>query len=198
MENEVERWFKKLWETKGARFIAANRLELHDKWSTISISLFSVYIISLNLLVLFPEDKRLPIFSDQNITYSTICLSVLIIVISLIFASRNYKLRAHKLHECGRKITGIYDKVSVWKSTNYLPSNSEIERISSEYLDILDKYENHNHIDFLLFQSNNLDDYKTIKCKNLFWLRTKSQFYLQTTGIYILVILLPVVLIVLI
>jgi hypothetical protein len=191
MEQEIERWYKKLWETKGARFIAANRLELHEKWSTITISLISIYIISLNLLVLFPECRRMQLFSNLNITYSTICLSVLILVVSLIIASRNYKLRADKFHECGRKITGIYDKVCLWKNTNYLPNNYEIENISSEYLNLLDKYENHNHIDFLLFQSNNLSEYKKIKFQKLFWLKVKSIYYIQTIGIYILAILIP-------
>jgi hypothetical protein len=193
MEQEINRWYKILWETKGSRFVAANRLELHEKWSTISASLFSVYIISLNLLVLFPESKRLPYYNNLNITYTTICLSVLILAVSLIITSMNYKLRADKFHECGRRIDDIYNKVCIWKNTGNYPSNYELERTSSEYLNILDKYENHTRIDYLLFKANNLMEYN-IKHKNIFWIKTKSLFYIQTIGIYLFATIIPLIL----
>lgn len=197
MEQELNRWYKKLWETKGARFIAASRLELHEKWSTIAISLISVYIISLNLLVLFPEDKRLPILSGVNITYSTICLSVLILAISLIISSRNYRLRADKFHECGRRIDEIYDKICFWINSKEQPSKYEIEKISEAYLNFLDKYENHTRLDYLLLKANNISDYD-IKNKNWFWVRIKSIYYLQTVGIYVLAISMPLIILTLI
>ncbi|WMN07799.1 SLATT domain-containing protein [Marivirga arenosa] len=196
MEQEVERWYNKLWETKGARFIAAHRLELHEKLSVIAISLISVYIISLNLLVLFPVSKRSELFNNLNITYSTICLSILILVVSLIISSRNYKLRAEKYHECGRQIMRLHDKICLWKNSNYSPSSDEIEQISSEYLNVLDKYENHKRIDFLTFQANNLLHYKDISCKKLFWLKVKSLYFVQIIGIYLLPIFSPLILLI--
>lgn len=193
MEQEINRWYKILWETKGSRFVAANRLELHEKWSTISVSLFSVYIISLNLLVLIPEYKRLPLYSNLNITYSTICLSVFILAISLIITSMNFKLRADKFHECGRRIDDIYNKVCMWKNTENYPSNYELESISSGYLNILDKYENHTRIDYLVFKANNLTEYN-IRHKCLFWFKIKSLYYIQIIGIYLFALIIPLIL----
>ena len=66
MEDEILRWHKKLWETKGSRFIAAKRFETHEKWSTITISIVSIYIISLNLAILLPN--RPEILNSVNIT----------------------------------------------------------------------------------------------------------------------------------
>ena len=196
MEQEIDRWYKKLWETKGSRFNAASRLELHDKFSTITVSLVSVYIISLNLLVLYPEAHRNKLFSNTNITYSTVCLSVLVLAISLIISSRNYKMRADKHHECGRRIDEIYDKVCILKNTSTTPSQYDISKVSEVYLKLLDKYENHTHLDYLIFKADKVDQYKEIKHPNLFWFKIKFLFYTQTIGLYIVAILSPLILLI--
>jgi len=190
MENEINRWYKKLWETKGARFISANRLELHDKWSTITLSVVSVYIITLNLTILL--ENRPGIFSNGNITFSTICLSILLLVLSLIQSSRNYKIRASKYHECGRKIDDLYNKVCIWKHTDASPSIDDLKNINIEYLKLLDNYENHKQIDYSLFMSNNLSDYKEkIRCKLSFWLYVKIWYNFTTVWVYWSVLLIP-------
>lgn len=194
MEEEINRWYKKLWETKGSRFVAAKRLELHEKLSTITVSLISVYIISLNLVVLFPETDRYKFLNDMNITYSTVCLSVLVLVVSLIIASRNYRMRADKYHECGRRIDEIYSKICIWKSMSEFPSKYELLKVSEDYLKLLDKYENHTNLDYLIFKADNIGDYKKIKWPNIFWIRVKLYFYIQTIGMYIIVIVSPLVL----
>lgn len=192
MEKEINRWYKKLWETKGSRFNSAKRLELHEKWSTITISIISVYIVSLNLIVLFPISERVEIFNNNNITFSTICLSILILVISLILNSRNYKVRASKFHDCGREINEVYDKVCIWRSTGKKVSESELLNLSKIYYSVLDKYENHERLDFLLFKSNNLDAYEGhIKCPKLFWLWTKTKYHFITMIIYWFFLLVP-------
>lgn len=190
MENEINRWYKKLWETKGSRFIAANRLELHDKWSTITISIISVYIISINLAIILPD---LPEFlSTEIITYSTICLSVLVLVISLILASRNYKMRADKYHECGRKINEIYDQLCIWKNTDENPSKDDLNNMSKNYYTILDNHENHSRLDYLMFIGNNLSEYK-VKCKPLFWIYINFRYYLDTVGRYLIFLIIPII-----
>lgn len=190
MKEELERWYKKLWETKGSRFAAANRLELHEKWSTITITLLSVYIICINLLVLFPDRCR-STYSDLNITYFTICFSVFILAVSLIISSRNYKIRADKFHECGRRIDEVYVKVCLWRNLEISPSIYEFEKMCEMYQNVLDKYENHTSIDYLLFKANNLSEYKKIEKKKWFLIRIKFWFFLQTSGVYIIVLSIP-------
>lgn len=188
MKEELDRWYKRLWETKGSRFNAAKRLELHDKWSTITISLVSVYVISLNLMVLVPE--RSEIFNEGNIAFSTICLSILILVVSIILASRNYKIRASKFHDCGREINEIYDDICVWKSSNIKPDKDDLILIGKKYYSILDKYENHARIDYLMFQADNLKEYE-IKWPLGFYFLVKGRFYFNTILQYWIFILLP-------
>ena len=190
MEEEINRWYKKLWETKGSRFIAANRLELHEKWSTVTLSVVSVYIISLNLSVLL--ENRPEILSNENITFSTICLSILLLVLSLIKNSRDYKTRANKYHECGRRIDKLYNEVCLWKNNKASPTNDDLLKLNSEYLHLLDCYENHRHLDYMMFISNNLSDYKKkINCKLLYWLYVKLRYQFTTAWIYWFVLLIP-------
>lgn len=190
MENEIDRWYKRLWETKGSRFIAASRLELHEKWFTITINVVTVYIISLNLTILLPS--RSAILSNENITFSTICLSVLVLVFSLILSSRNFKMRAERHHECGRRINEIYDKVCLWKSSKEKPNKDELQKMITDYYSILDKFENHIRLDYLVFKNNNLSEYKkNIKYPRLFCLFIRSRYFFNTMGIYWLVLFTP-------
>jgi uncharacterized membrane protein (DUF485 family) len=190
MEKEINRWYKKLWETKGSRFIAANRLELHDKWSTITISIISVYIISINLAIILPKQPEF--LSTEIITYSTICLSILVLVVSLILTSRSYRMRADKYHECGRKINEIYDQLCIWKNTAENPNRTDLINMSKNYYTILDNYENHSRLDYLMFIGNNLSDYK-VKCKPLFWIYINIRYYLDTVGRYLIFLIIPII-----
>ncbi|MFI2744258.1 SLATT domain-containing protein [Zhouia sp. PK063] len=193
MEKEISRWYKKLWETKGSRFIAAKRYERHEKWSTITISLVSIYIICINLLVFVPN--RPPILSDINITLSTISLSIIVIVVSVILNNMGYKHLSHRFHDCGREITIVYDKLCLLKAESEKARREDLEEITNEYNSILRKYDiNHTTLDYEVFQKNNVKDYPHIKYPNLFrfWIYARYQF--DTLGRYIIFILIPVVL----
>lgn len=192
METEINRWYKKLWETKGSRFIAAKRYELHEKWSTITISIVSVYIISLNLAILIPNRPK--ILSPENITFSTICLSILVIVISVILSSRNYKGTANKFHDCGRDITEIYDKVCIWRSNPSIVKNKDFKKLIKEYNALLKKYDiNHSQLDFDMFKSNNIDSYEKIKHPDFFKFKVLVKYYFDTIFRYWIFILIPLI-----
>lgn len=103
-------------------------------------------------------------------------------------------MRADKHHECGRRIDEIYDKVCIWKNTSVTPSQFELSKVSEDYLKILDKYENHTHLDYLTFKADMVDQYKEIKNPKQFWIKIKFRFYAQTIGLYIIAILSPLIL----
>ncbi|MCX2680267.1 SLATT domain-containing protein [Galbibacter sp. EGI 63066] len=193
MENELNRWYKKLWETKGSRFIAAKRYERHEKWSTITISLVSIYIICINLLVFVPN--RPPILSEINITLSTISLSILVIVISIILNNMSYKHLSHRFHDCGREITIVYDKLCLLKADSEKVRKEDLEEITNQYNSILRKYDiNHTPLDYYVFQKNNIKEYSNITYPYLFqfWIFLRYQF--DTLGRYVIFILIPIAL----
>lgn len=192
MEKEINRWHKKLWETKGARFIAAKRFETHEKWSTITISIISVYIISLNLTILLP--KNLQILNNETITFSTICLSILVIVISVILSSRNYKVTANKFHDCGREIAEVYDIVCLWKNNPKMVNQKDLEGLIKDYNFLLKKYDiNHSRLDYEIFIRDNLSEYKYIDCKFWFRLKVSLRHFFDTVFRYWIFILIPII-----
>ncbi|MHA7830600.1 MAG: SLATT domain-containing protein [Flagellimonas sp.] len=189
MKDEIERWHQKLWVTKGARFVAAKRYELHDKWSTITISLVSVYIIIINLLVLIPD--RPCYLSEELITFSTISLSILVIVISIIVNNMNYKHLAHKFHDCGREITVVYDKVCLLRTNIGSISKTDIQEISEEYNSIIKNYDiNHSNLDLLVFKKDYPEEFNI---DYPFWFKMKvlTKYSYDTIGRYFIFILLP-------
>lgn len=191
MENELNRWYKKLWETKGSRFLAAKRYERHEKWSTITISLVSVYIICINLLVFLPN--RPIILSEINITLSTISLSIFVIVISIIVNNMSYKHLSHRFHDCGREITVVYDKLCLLRADSEKVNKEDLEEITTQYNSILRKYDiNHTTLDYNVFQKNNIKNYPNINYPFLFqvWVFLRYQF--DTLGRYLIFILIPI------
>jgi hypothetical protein len=190
-DNEIERWHKKLWETKGCRFNASRRLEHRDKWSKICITAISIYILLINLLIVIPEiDKLIPV---DWITYSTICLSIVVLAISLSIDSKNYKIRAGSYHECGRKVNKVYDDVCLLKNATLTVNEVSIREIQSDYYAILDRYENHSPIDFHKFRVQNINEYPHIKYKPIYEVWTNLKYYWSAFGIYFLIVSSPII-----
>lgn len=192
MNEELERWYKKLWITKGVRFAASKRYELHDKWSTITISLVSIYIICINLLVFFPN--RPSYLSNDNITFSTISLSILVIVISIIVNNMNYKHLSHRFHDCGREITILYDHICLLRNNPENVQQDDIKEIINKYHGIIKTYDiNHKNLDYHFFIKDYPEEFK-IKYPHLNNLKVKTTYYLDTTGRYLFFLFLPLIL----
>lgn len=189
IEIELNRWYKRLWETKGSRFNAAKRFERIDRLSSISLFLVSAYLLCINLLILFPD--RPDLLSEVNITYFTISASIVLLVISIYIPSRNYRDIAIKFHNCARDINVVYDKICLMKCNLNSVSTADISSISNEYNSILMKYDiNHDKSDYSLFRSNHPVDYNIT-----YWYIYKPYVYVSIFSryyfIYCLAILFP-------
>lgn len=190
MEAELNRLYKKLWETKGSRFIAAKRLEVHAFYSHLTISALSVYIICLNLTVLF--ESRPPILSNNMITYSTICLSIFMLVIATIISSKGYKEKALKFHDCARSISQLYDNLCLIKNGTNPIKQDQIEEIQKEYHNIINKYDlNHSTLDFLNFKAQNIEEYEKVKHPNFFVFKTWVKSIFSIYFVYYLLLTIP-------
>lgn len=184
MEKEIERLYKNTWSTRGARLYSASRLKRHDTLSNCSITLMSVYIICLNLVELLPKEI-IDIFPQGSITYITICFSIFILSISQIISSKDYKLRADKFHSCGREIKEIYDTLSLWKNCNNIPSEEKFRDINKDYINILDKYENHKKLDYIMFQCDHMKEFNKDRLDKFL---IYTRYYLSFSQYYLLII----------
>ncbi|MFM9403723.1 SLATT domain-containing protein [Myroides odoratimimus] len=191
MKEELERWYKKLWETKGSRFISAKRYDRIDRYSSLTINIITAYILCINLLVLLPS--RPEILSNDNLSYFSICASIILLVISLIVSSRKYGEISHKFHSCAREITIIYDEICIMRSDLNNTTFEDLKVIMEKYNHLLIKYDiNHSSLDYDIFKCLNHKEYK-IPQAFLFigWTYFKNFIYYYL--IFFISIILPIV-----
>lgn len=152
----------KIWKTKGARFNAHRRLKNRHDWSLATIAFLSTYVIGITLLEYVPP---LTLSSDQKdvIGFSAITLSLFILVVSLLEASKDYQLRAHELHHCARELSALYNKLRSVITSSVSPEEATEQAlaISQTYDLILDRCpENHDSIDYDLFRAQNREHFR--------------------------------------
>lgn len=180
----------KLWSTKGARFHANKRLLEINDLSASSLSFLSAYLIILGLLSVYQITKQ-PIISDRSIAFGSTALSILLLVFSQSEAAKDYKVKAHQFHDCALKIAELYNELKIFK-TLAAPTIEETikfcDDISRRYQSVLDKYSNHESIDFLVFKSDNQEYYEL---NTLSVLKVRFEYYWSVKFRYHVFILLP-------
>lgn len=138
-----EELLNQMWLTYKARFNAHGRLISLNNWYTVIVSSLSVYILCLNILQIMPS---LITLHKEFVTFFTISLSIIILVISLIFSFSDNKYRAGKFHDCALEIKELYISQKEELQSNVV-STQRI--ISKEYASILKKYDlNHHYLDY--------------------------------------------------
>jgi hypothetical protein len=190
----------KIWCTKGARFNADSRFKNKSKWSTISVSFLSAYLIIASLISVYNINQS----SDNNIiNYLVTALSILLLVVSMYENNQDYKVRALNYHNCGLELAEIYNSLRIFKTLKEQKSESEIvefcSNINEQYQIILNKYDNHERLDYDTFRINNLLDYfeEELTFKDI--KKIKQKLIWNIKGWYILMILIiPLLLITLV
>jgi VIT1/CCC1 family predicted Fe2+/Mn2+ transporter len=190
--NFMEELETKMWKTKGARYNAYRRLRNKHLWSARTISVLSIYAITVSLLQLFP-DIVAP--EKQHIaTVAAVSFAIFILVLSILEQSENYLLRAEHLHRCANEISKLYDELHLLVSGNREIEKNELElrRISDAYHDTISRYdENHDWIDYLYFQAEHPHVFKLPP-----WRANLNKIYARMVayGLYFaLIVLLPIV-----
>jgi hypothetical protein len=142
--------------------------------------------------------------SDNNIiNYLVTALSILLLVVSMYENNQDYKVRALNYHNCGLELAEIYNSLRIFKTLKEQKSESEIvefcSNINEQYQIILNKYDNHERLDYDTFRINNLLDYfeEELTFKDI--KKIKQKLIWNIKGWYILMILIiPLLLITLV
>lgn len=153
----------KIWCTKGTRFNADSRFKKKSKLSNISVSILSAYLIIASLFSVYNVNQN----SDDNIiSYLVTALLILLLVVSMHESNQDYKLRAFNFHSCGLELAEIYNRLRTFKTLEGEKSESEISdfcfEINNKYQSILNKYDNHDDIDYDTFRIKNLDYFEEV------------------------------------
>lgn len=142
----------KLWTTKGARFVAAKRLEKMDSHSRVALTFVTTYLIVLAIVPAFLRDFL--VVPEALLGLLAAAFSILILVYSLIESSRDFKFRAHLMHECALNVAEQYNRLRQAKEVESENSKA-VNEITREYELILKGAENHDPLDFGIFKTQN-------------------------------------------
>ena len=181
----------KIWSTKGTRFTADSRLKTIAKYSTLSISFLSAYLIIFGLVSVY--NLYNPNSLNPNIIAFTItALSILVLVFSLLENAQNYPVKAKNFHDCALDLADLYNELQNYKSYEKNASESEklefCNNLQKEYQNILRRYENHAPIDNKKFKIK-FPDYYEIKWYD--WIWTQVMYFLNTRFIYLSMMIVP-------
>jgi len=190
METVLDRWYRKVWITRGCRFNANDRYIKHASLSNLTLVLMNIYVLAINLFPLTPGLKDY--FPAGDITIYTIILSVLMLSVGQLISSKDYTLKAMAFHDCAKKLSVIYDEIDLLKNSTVSVEVTDLRIIIKEYNQIIEKYEtNHKDIDLHLFRSNNHTHFSEIKNPIIFVNLVKINLFLQVSFKYWLCILIP-------
>ena len=189
----------KIWCTKGTRFNADKRLKKKSKLSNITISILSAYLIIASLFSVYNINQN----SDNDIiNYLITALSILLLVVSMHENNQDYKLRAFNFHSCGLELAEIYNRLRTFKTLEGEKSESEISNFCSEinfkYQSILNKYDNHEDIDYDTFRIKDLVYFEEVFTEKEIK-KIKMKLNLNIYGWYLsMIFLIPIIIITLI
>lgn len=165
-ESFIKLTYQKIWKTRGARFVAHSNYLKQNKFSSFTIAVLSSYVIVISLFFISPTLSSKIKAGDLNLI--TLAASLLTLVFSQIESSKDYKLKAEKLHQNAIDLSDIYNEIQA-----LLFSDDELNKrykmaqnISKRYNSIIKQCdENHNDYDYKLFLASNWkeDDIKLTK-----------------------------------
>ncbi len=181
--------YKRIWITKGCRFIASKYYLKLNKWSNLSISLLSIYVIISSILYILPDMPK--ILSNEYLNIISLSSSLILLVLSQLENTKEYKLKAYKMHQNAMFLDELYSKVIILNNYNTKISKEEIDLLYNEYHIILKQCdENHDDNDYQLFRAEHYHDVDLNISKShsrflKIWVPFKLYVY------YILLILIP-------
>lgn len=174
-EQSLRVLYRKMHKTARARFNCAHRLRLFNTFTLWTMSGFSTGLIILAALSTY----KIPITVDPA-TYGFLqfCLSLSILVISILLSSGNHSDRSEKMHRCALEINALcHDILPACKENK---DNQLYEETLAKYLNILAAYENHLQIDFDFVKFDFPEDYTLTRWeKNQIYIRYALRFWIH-------------------
>lgn len=181
----------KIWSTKGTRFTADNRLKIITKYSTLSISFLSAYLIIFSLISVYNLYNE-NILNTNLIAFTITALSILVLIFSLVENAQDYPVKAKNFHDCALELADLYNELQTFKSYKKESSESEkqefCEQLQKKYQNILRRYENHAPIDNKKFRLSHPDYYE------IQWHERISipvLYFINSRFIYLLMMIIP-------
>jgi hypothetical protein len=175
------------WKTMSARFLAHKRLNSKNLWSTWTVAALSIYLMAASLMLGSSSIGLTPVEKEVG-SYIAVTLSILVLVLSLTEASRNYILRSERLHVCGAELGDLCRRIDVALAANDEAIESRAPGFTQEYAEIIRRCpENHEDIDFRWFLAQRPDiagygQRQAIFLRSCYWIRTYGLYLITIVG----------------
>jgi hypothetical protein len=148
LDNKMEELLRRTKKTTKSRYHASERLERHHKFSQWTVSFISVALVFIPLMQAFGVDVGI---ESLYLNATQAILAVLILVYSLLLGQENFISRSEAMHRNGVELGRFARTLEAYHGKGSVPAQ-EYNKFAERYYDILDKYENHNPLDYLFTQ----------------------------------------------
>jgi hypothetical protein len=164
---------------KSIRFNAAERLELKQSVSLFSQSIVALYFIGLAVWQAVYAGQ-IDDATARLVTFIQIVSSVFTLMMALLEAMNDYKLKAYQLHACGLTISEIVQELEIDAPTD----PSTVQDFRKRYNEALKDCPNHHRSDYLFAKNDALDD---------LWIAVEAhgRYLLNVYGLYAFFLFLP-------
>lgn len=125
-----------------ARFKAAKRLERHHKMSQWTVTISSVSLLIIPLVQVFGEATD---YSAAQLNVIQSLLAVAVLVFSLLMSLGNHGVKSDQMHRCGMELNDLHRNIG-------LDESLDVKSLIIKYNIILDRYGNHENIDYLMMR----------------------------------------------
>jgi hypothetical protein len=142
----VEQLVRTMHTVKAARFNAAERLERKHLVSVVALSVVSLYFVGLSVWqAVYATSLSEP--ANRLITLVSIMSSVCTLVLALIEAMNDYKIKAHHMHACALEVNDLLQELRLVEK----PDAAVVQEFRRRYNAVVRGCPfNHARIDFLM------------------------------------------------
>jgi hypothetical protein len=142
MDERARKLLEDMHQTKGARFAAHQRLTKINNMTNYTISFSSFLLLCISIFTVMYQGIAADWYL-KYLTFISVSLSVLIIILSLQEGGKNNLLRAEMMHNCAREVLAVHRQLSLDPSDPI-----DVESYRDKYQRIIDRYPyNHEALD---------------------------------------------------
>lgn len=172
--------YDRVQKTTRARFAAQIRLSRHNSIALACITLSSIFLLVTPLA----QGFKIELAVDENtINFVQSLLTIVVLVLSVVLSMANFAVRSEKVHQCGMELNSLLR--TIYPKKKLYDKDDDYEKLSKDYDEILNRYENHKKIDFNIMQLE-MPRYYNLGLTQKLIIKIK---YLSVFSIYILLIL---------
>lgn len=189
IEVAANRLMSKMWLTLGARFNAGRRLRAMQRWSLLTSSVMSLYVIVASAAPLIIPLGLTP-KENGALNLVLIGVAIFILILTLLESMGTYELRAERLHECATEISELRNEFDIRLQIGLL-GGEEILDFQRRYDSIVRRYPaNHEPVDELLYRTRYPELYQIGAMRKAL---AYAEYYLRPRLPYLLLILAPAI-----